>query len=126
IFVIASAPAIEPATLTLPVKMKLSTKVSILPVILQLTALRMERKWESRTRMNIGPPRFPPALDHVGYPRKGRGNSSNSMQLTLLGGGGGRSLIRTILLERLGDHDRALFGGVFFAAFSWCRFQVRL
>ncbi|MET4788830.1 hypothetical protein ABIF64_001008 [Bradyrhizobium japonicum] len=51
---IASAPAIEPATFTLPVKMKLSTKVSILPVILQLTALTIERKWESRTRMNIG------------------------------------------------------------------------
>jgi hypothetical protein len=49
------------------VKMKLSTKVSILPVTLQLTALRMEREWESRTRMNIGPSRFPPALDHVGY-----------------------------------------------------------
>jgi hypothetical protein len=38
-----------------------------LPVTLQLTALRMEREWESRTRMNIGPSRFPPALDHVGY-----------------------------------------------------------
>jgi hypothetical protein len=52
--VIASAPAIEPATRTLPVRMKLSTKVSILPVTLQLTALTIERKWESRTRMNIG------------------------------------------------------------------------
>ena len=51
---IASAPAIEPATRTLPVRMKLSTKVSILPVTLQLTALTIERKWESRTRMNIG------------------------------------------------------------------------
>ena len=51
---IASAPAIEPATFTLPVKMKLSTKVSTLPVTLQLTALTIERKWESRTRMNIG------------------------------------------------------------------------
>jgi hypothetical protein len=37
--------------------------------------------------MNIGPSRFPPALDHVGHLRKGRGNSSNSLQLTLLGGG---------------------------------------
>src|SRR6185437_11703904 len=83
----ASAPAIEPATLTLPVKMKLSTKVSILPVTLQLTALRMERKWESRTRMNIGPSRFPPALDHVGYLREGRGDSSTSLQLTLPGSG---------------------------------------
>ena len=43
---IASAPAIEPATLTLPVKMKLSTKVSTLPVTLQLTALTIEREWE--------------------------------------------------------------------------------
>jgi hypothetical protein len=56
--VIASAPAIEPATRTLPVKMKLSTKVSILPVTLQLTALTIERKWESRTRVNIGSSRF--------------------------------------------------------------------
>src|SRR5580700_9541173 len=38
----------------LPVKMKLSTKVSMLPVTLQLTALATERKWESRSRMNIG------------------------------------------------------------------------
>jgi hypothetical protein len=56
--VIASAPAIEPATLTLPVKMKLSTKVSTLPVTLQLTALTIEREWESRTRMNISSSRF--------------------------------------------------------------------
>jgi hypothetical protein len=55
---IASAPAIEPATLTLPVKMKLSTNVSILPVTLQLTALTIDRKWESRTRMNIGSSRL--------------------------------------------------------------------
>jgi hypothetical protein len=52
--------------LTLPVKMKLSTKVSILPVTLQLTALTMEREWESRTRMNIGSSRFASALDRVG------------------------------------------------------------
>jgi redox-regulated HSP33 family molecular chaperone len=51
--VIASAPAIEPATLMLPVKTKLSTKVSTLPVPLQLTALTIGREWESRARMNI-------------------------------------------------------------------------
>jgi redox-regulated HSP33 family molecular chaperone len=57
--VIASAPAIEPATLMLPVKTKLSTKVSTLPVTLQLTALTIEREWESRTRMSISSSRFP-------------------------------------------------------------------
>jgi hypothetical protein len=42
--------------------------------------------------MNIGPSHFPPALDHVGHLRKGRGDSSNSLQLTLLGGGGVEAL----------------------------------
>jgi hypothetical protein len=44
----------EPASFTLPVKMKLKTKVSTLPVILQLIALAMDRGWESRMRTNIG------------------------------------------------------------------------
>jgi hypothetical protein len=48
-----SATAIDPASFTLPVKMKLNTKVSTLPVILQLIALAMERGWESRVRMNM-------------------------------------------------------------------------
>ena len=38
-----SAMAIDPASLTLPVKMKLNTNVSTLPVIRQLTALAIDR-----------------------------------------------------------------------------------
>jgi hypothetical protein len=38
-----SATAIDPATLTLPGKMKLNTNVSTLPVIRQLTALAIDR-----------------------------------------------------------------------------------
>jgi len=34
---------LDPATLTLPVKMKLNTNVSTLPVIRQLTALAIDR-----------------------------------------------------------------------------------
>jgi hypothetical protein len=49
-----SAPAMEPASFTLPVKMKLNTNVSTLPVILQVIALAMDRGWESRMRTNIG------------------------------------------------------------------------
>jgi hypothetical protein len=67
--------------------MKLSTKVSILPVILQLTALRMEREWESRTRMNICPSRFPPALDHVGYLRTRHGKFVELAAADALSGG---------------------------------------
>ena len=46
--------AIEPANFRLRVKMKLRTKVSKPPVILQLSALAIDRGWESRMRMNMG------------------------------------------------------------------------
>jgi hypothetical protein len=46
--------AIDPASLTLPVKMKLNTNVSTLPVIRQLTALAIDRGWESSVRTDIG------------------------------------------------------------------------
>ena len=48
-----STPAMEPASFTLPVKTKLNTNVSTLPVILQVIALAMDRRWESRVRTNI-------------------------------------------------------------------------
>lgn len=47
-----SVAAIEPAIFTLPVKMKLNTKVSMLPVILQVIVLTMDRGWESPVRIN--------------------------------------------------------------------------
>jgi hypothetical protein len=59
-FVNISVTAIEPASCRLRVKIKLSTNVSKLPAILQLSALATEREWESRVRINIGAP-----LDHV-------------------------------------------------------------
>src|SRR4051794_30002702 len=49
----------DPASRRLPVKMTLKTNVSTLPSSLQLTALAMDRGWESRARMSIG---CPPAL----------------------------------------------------------------
>jgi hypothetical protein len=44
----------DAASFVLPVKMKLKTKVSMLPVILQLMALAMDRGWESPVRINGG------------------------------------------------------------------------
>jgi hypothetical protein len=47
-----SVTAMEPAIFAFPVKMRPSTKVSTLPVTLQLTVLAMDRGWESPVRMN--------------------------------------------------------------------------
>jgi hypothetical protein len=47
-----SATAMDPAIFAFPVKIKPSTKVSTLPVTLQLTVLAMDRGWESPVRMN--------------------------------------------------------------------------
>jgi hypothetical protein len=44
----------DAASFVLPLKMKLKTKVSMLPVILQLMALAMDRGWESPVRINGG------------------------------------------------------------------------
>src|SRR3954463_4017460 len=49
----------DPASRRLPVKMTLKTNVPTLPRSLQLTALAIDRGWESRARMSIG---CPPAL----------------------------------------------------------------
>ena len=45
--------AIDPATTKLPVITSVMTNVSMVPTILQLIALLIERTWESLTRMNI-------------------------------------------------------------------------
>src|SRR6185312_4910872 len=86
--------------------MKPSTNESILPVTLQLTALRMERECESRTRRNIGlscaRSRPLPSQRH---------RRPNPLQLTLLGGGGTTPYSYYPLAVT--PAQRALFGRVF-------------
>jgi hypothetical protein len=48
----------DPAILRLPVKMKLKAKVSTLPSMRLLSALLIEREWESATRKNMLSPRL--------------------------------------------------------------------
>ena len=50
---IDSTLAIDPAMTKLPVITSVMTNVSMVPTILQLIALLIERRWESLTRMNI-------------------------------------------------------------------------